>query len=134
MARLTDNLKTLVMGGIPIIRALTITGDVVGNVVYQKSIQNAIESVKAGGTISAAFERTPEVPPLVTHMIRIGETSGRLDFILGNIAKFYQREVDSSLENLVALIEPALIIFLGVGIGVLVASIMVPLYNLVGSI
>jgi type IV pilus assembly protein PilC len=67
-------------------------------------------------------------------MIRIGETSGKLDFILGSIAKHYQRNVDSTLENLVALIEPALIIFLGVGIGVLVASIMVPLYNLVGSL
>lgn len=134
MARMTDNLRTLISGGIPIIRALSITSDVVGNVVYQTAVQNAIESVKGGGTISAAFERTPEIPVLVTQMIKIGETSGRLDFILGSIAKFYQREVDSMLENLVALIEPALIIFLGLGIGVLVAAIMVPLYNLVGSI
>lgn len=134
MARLTDNLKTLIVGGIPIIRALSITGDVVGNVVYQRAVQEAIESVKGGGTISSAFEKTREIPILVTQMVRIGETSGRLDFILGSIAKHYQREVDSSLENLVALIEPALIIFLGVGIGLLVGSIMVPLYNLVGSI
>lgn len=134
MARLTDNLKTLIVGGIPIIRALNITGDVVGNVVYQRAIQDAIESVRGGGTISSAFERTREIPVFVTQMIRIGETSGRLDFILGSIAKHYQHEVDSSVENLVALIEPALIIFLGVGVGVLVGSIMVPLYNLVGTI
>lgn len=134
MARLTDNLQTLIMGGIPIVRALSITGDVVGNVVYRQAIERAIESVKGGSTISAAFEQTPEIPLLVTQMIRIGETSGRLDFILGSLSKFYRREVDSVLENIVALIEPALIIFLGVGIGALVASVLVPLYNLVGAI
>lgn len=134
MARLTDNLKTLISSGIPIMRALSISGDIVGNVVYQRAVLNAIESVKSGGTISSAFEKTPEIPGLVTQMIRIGETSGRLDFILGSIAKFYTQEVDSMIGNLVALIEPALIIFLGVGVGVLVGSIMVPLYNLVGAI
>lgn len=134
MARLTDNLKTLISSGIPIMRALSISGDIVGNVVYQRAVLAAIESVKSGGTISSAFEKTPEIPGLVTQMIRIGETSGRLDFILGSIAKFYTQEVDSMVSNLVALIEPALIIFLGVGVGILVASIMVPLYNLVGAI
>ncbi len=134
MARLTDNLQTLIMGGIPIVRALTITADVVGNVVYRQAIERAIESIKGGSTISAAFGETPEIPPLVTQMIRIGETSGRLDFILGSVSKFYRREVDNVLENIVALIEPALIIFLGVGIGGLVASVLVPLYNLVGAI
>lgn len=134
MARLTDNLRTLIVGGIPIIRALSITRDVVVNVVYQKAITDAIESVKGGSTISAAFERTPEIPVLVTHMIRIGEQAGRLDSILANISKFYQREVDDMVDNIVSLIEPALIIFLGAGVGILVASVLIPLYNLVGSI
>ena len=116
MTRLTDNLRTLIISGIPIVRALEVSRDVVGNVIYQKAIEEAIESVKAGSTISAALEKTPEIPVLVTQMIRVGEASGRLDFILGSIAKFYQREVDSALESLVALIEPALIVFLGVGI------------------
>ncbi|QQG45679.1 MAG: type II secretion system F family protein [Candidatus Sungiibacteriota bacterium] len=134
MARFADNLQTLIVSGIPILRALSITGDVIGNLVYKKAMVEAIESVKAGSTISTAFEKTSEIPVLVTQMIRIGETSGRLEFILSSISKFYQREVDSTLENLVALIEPALIIFLGVGIGILVASVLVPLYNLVGTI
>ena len=134
MARVTDNLRTLIVGGIPILRALQITRDVVGNSVYKKSLMDAEESVKGGGTISQAFERTPEIPVLVTQMIRIGETSGKLDFTLGSIARHYQRDVDSSLENLVALIEPTLIIFLGIGVGVIVAAIMVPLYSLVGSL
>ncbi len=133
MARFADNLHTLLAGGIPILRALSISGEVVGNVVYQKAIDEAIESVKGGKTISSAFEHSTEIPILVTQMIRIGEASGRIDYILGSIARFYQREVDSAFENLVALIEPALIIFLGIGVGVLVASVLVPLYNLVGS-
>lgn len=134
MARLTDNLRTMFMGGIPIIRALTITSDVVGNEVYKKAVEEAIESVKGGSTISAAFEKTPEIPTMVTQMIRVGETSGRLDAILGNIAKFYQKDVDAALENMVVLIEPVLIIFLGAGAGILISAILIPLYNLVGSI
>lgn len=134
MARFTDNLRTLIGSGVPLIKALGITSDVVGNAIYQRAIQNAIESVKGGSAISTAFEREEAIPALITQMIKIGEASGRLEFILENVAKFYQREVDSSLENLVALIEPALIIFLGLGIGVLVTAVLVPLYNLVGAI
>ena len=134
ITRLTDNLRTLIAGGIPLIRALTISGDVVGNVVYQKAVLEAIESVRGGGTISAAFERNPEIPVLVTQMIRVGESSGRLDFILGSIARFYQKEVDSMVESLVALIEPILIIVLGAGVALLMVAVLVPLYNLVGNI
>ena len=134
MTRLTDNLRTLITGGIPLMRALAITGDVVGNVIYQKAVEDAIESVKGGSTISAAFERNPEIPVLVTQMIRVGESSGRLDFILGSIARFYQKEVDSLVENLVSLIEPVLIVVLGIGVALLMVAVLVPLYNLVGNI
>lgn len=133
MARLTDNLKTLFVSGIPILRALAISGDVVGNEVYRRALVQATEAVRDGSTISSAFEKIPEIPALVTQMIRVGETSGKLDSILGSIAKFYQKDVDSAFENLVALIEPALIVFLGVGVGILVAAVLVPLYNLVGA-
>lgn len=134
MARFADNLRTLIMGGIPILRALGITGDVVGNTVFQKAIKNAIESVRGGNTISSAFEKTPEIPPLVTQMIKIGEATGKLDFILGSLAKFYQREVDSMVDNLLTLIEPILIVFLGGGVALMVAAVLVPLYNLVGTL
>lgn len=134
MARLTDNLRTLLASGIPILRALSISGDVIGNEVYRIALVQAAEAVRDGSTISSAFERIPEIPPLVTQMVRVGEASGKLDTILASVAKFYQRDVDSAFENLVSLIEPALIVFLGVGVGLLVASVLVPLYNLVGSI
>jgi len=134
MARLTDNLRTLIIGGVPILKALAITGDVVGNEIYRQAINGAIDSVKGGNTISAAFERVPEIPPLVTAMMRIGELSGRLDFILASIGKFYQKEVDAAVESLVALIEPLLIVLLGGGVALLVASIMIPIYTLVGNL
>lgn len=134
MARMTDNLRTMIVGDIPLIRALSITGDVVGNIIYKEALEKAIEAVKGGNTISSVFEREQDIPGLVTQMIRIGESSGRLDAILGNVSKFYQREVDSVLDNIVSLIEPALIIALGLSVGVMVTSILVPLYNLAGSI
>lgn len=130
LTRLADNLSTLIVAGIPILRALEITAEVVANRVYERIITDAAESVKAGNTISSSFGKYREIPPLITQMIRIGEESGRLDFILKNAASFYQRDVDNLLENFVSLIEPALIIFLGLGVGVLVAAVLVPLYNL----
>lgn len=130
LTRLTDNLATLIAAGIPIIRALEITADVVSNRVYSAIILDAAESVKAGNTISVSFEKYREIPPLIAQMIRIGEEAGRLEFILKSAAGFYQRDVANLLENFVSLIEPALIIFLGVGVGVLVGAVLVPLYNL----
>lgn len=132
VARFSDNLQVLISSGVPILRALEVTKAVAGSVVFQKSLDEAIELVKGGGTISGAFRNNPEIPIMVTQMIKIGETSGRLDFILEKISKFYQQEVNSMVDNLVSLIEPILIITLGIGIGLLVASILVPLYNLVG--
>lgn len=134
MARLSDNLHTLIISGIPILKALATTGEVVGNVVYKDAIDKAIEAVKGGSTISSSFEKVKEIPSMVTNMIRIGEASGKLDFILANISKYYQREVDSLVENLVSLIEPALIIMLGLGVGLMVGAVLVPLYNMVGNI
>ena len=130
LARLTDNLSTLILAGIPIIRALEITADVVVNEVYRKIIFDAAESVKAGNTISHSFDKYREIPALVTQMIRIGEESGKLDLILKNTSGFYQRDVDNLLENFVSLIEPILIVILGIGVGGLVAAVLVPLYNL----
>ena len=130
LARFTDNLGTLITSGIPILRALQITSDVVGNRLYKAAMLDAAVSVKDGNTIANALELSPEIPPLVVQMIRIGEEAGQLDRILRSIARFYQREVDNLLENIVSLIEPALIIFLGIAVGGLVAAILVPIYNL----
>ncbi|RJQ37533.1 type II secretion system F family protein [Candidatus Parcubacteria bacterium] len=134
LARFADNLSILIDAGVPIIRALEIAADVISNRVYKTIIMEARESVRAGNTISDALEPYREMPKLVTQMVRIGEESGRLDFILKRTAKYYRQEVDDLLENFVSLIEPILILVLGVGIAFLVIAVLVPLYNLSAAI
>ncbi|TSC72136.1 MAG: Uncharacterized protein G01um101470_413 [Parcubacteria group bacterium Gr01-1014_70] len=130
MARLADNLQTLLSGGIPVVRALEITAAVIGNEVYRLAVLESIESVKGGSSISASLAQHPDIPPLLSQMVRIGEETGRLDNILKSIARFYQKEVDSLVDNLVDLIEPIMILILGGGVGILVAAILLPIYKI----
>ena len=130
MARLADNLQTLLSGGIPVVRALEITSAVIGNDVYRLAVLECIESVKGGNSISASLARHPDIPPLLSQMVRIGEETGRLDNILKSVARFYQKEVDSLVDNLVDLIEPIMILVLGGGVGILVAAILLPIYRI----
>jgi len=130
LARITDNLSTLIQGGLPILQALQVTADVVGNVVYKKIIEEAKENVRVGGTISSCFEDHSEIPPMVTQMVATGEQTGSVDEILKKLSSFYTKEVDATVATLSQLIEPALILVLGVGVAVLVASILIPIYNI----
>mgnify|MGYP001561408160 FL=1 len=134
LSRIADNLSTLFSGGIPILDALRITADVVDNSVYRKIILDAAESVRGGSTISASFTNFHDVPVLVTQMIKIGEETGRLDFILQKLAYYYRQEVDNLLSNLVSLIEPVMIVTLGIAVAFIVAAVFVPLYSLTNSI
>ncbi len=135
ITRFSENLGTLVEGGIPIAQAIRVTGETIGNTVYEKILQDTEEAVRRGETISSILRRSPrEFPPLVTQMVATGEASGRLDLILKNLSRFYQRELNYLVDNLLTVIEPALIVILGAGVGLLVASILIPIYNLVGSI
>jgi type II secretory pathway component PulF len=134
LSRITDNLATLFVGGISILNSLKIASDVVDNSVYKKILLDAAESVRGGNTISASLARFEDIPPLVTQMIKIGEETGKLDFILNKVSAYYRQEVDNILNNLVSLIEPILIISLGIGVAVIVAAIFVPLYGITSSI
>ena len=130
LARFSENLGTLIKGGIPIIQSLTITADVVGNAVYKEIILKAREEVRRGSTINSVFASSPSVPPMVAQMIMIGEQTGRLDVLLSKVAVFFQKDVDNIMENLTSLIQPVLILILGGAAGVLVAAILLPIYNL----
>jgi type IV pilus assembly protein PilC len=134
LARFTENLSTLVQGGLPIIKALDVSAQVIGNTVFQKIIWQARDEVKAGKTISSVLEEHKEFPPLVSQMIKTGEKTGKLDYILKKIAIFYSREVDNIVSNLSQFIEPILIIGLGLMVAVLVAAILMPIYNIAGGI
>ena len=130
MARFCDNLQTLLSAGVPVIRSLEVTASVMGSVVYQDIIVEAIEAVKGGSTISDALSRHADIPVLVTQMMRIGEEAGKMNTMLESLSRFYRREVDSLVENFVSIIEPAMILILGGGVAFLVASVLLPLYSL----
>ncbi len=133
LSRIADNLSTMLTSGIPMLRALEITTEVVGNKIFEHALQDTFEKVKAGAPLSDALQEHPEIPNIMTQMIRVGEESGNMGEILGTLAKFYEREVSNAVDTLVGLIEPAMIVALGVGVGVLLASVLMPIYNVAST-
>lgn len=134
LARISDNLDTMLTSGIPIIRSIQITADVVGNSKYQEALLLASEDVKAGSTLSQALSKFDIVPQILIQMIKVGEETGSLGQILKTLAKFYKREVDDAVDTLVSLIEPVMIVVLGLGVGILLVSVLMPIYNIAGGI
>ncbi|MFA5024804.1 MAG: type II secretion system F family protein [Candidatus Paceibacterota bacterium] len=130
LARISDNMNTMLSSGISMVRALEITGDVVGNEVYRQILAEAAEAIKAGSSVSDIFSRYEEIPGVMVQMVKVGEESGRLGFVLDKLSKFYEREVNNEVDTLVGLIEPAMIVVLGIGVGVLLTSVLVPIYNM----
>ena len=123
-------MHTLLSGGITVVRSLEITSEVVESEVYRRILLDSMEAVKAGSMISDTFSKYEDIPPLLSQMIRIGEQTGKLDYILKSVAGFYRRDVDSFIDNMVSLIEPILILVLGLGVGILVAAVLIPIYNI----
>lgn len=134
LARIADNMDTMLSAGIPIVRSIEITGNVVGNKRYQEVLRQSMEAVKAGKSFSQSLEIHEEIPKIMPQIIRVGEETGSLGQILKMLAKFYKREVDEAVDTLVGLIEPFMIISLGLGVGLLLVSVLVPIYNIAGGI
>jgi type IV pilus assembly protein PilC len=135
LTRIADNMHVMLTSGISAVRALEITAAVVGNGVYEDILHNALEGVKAGSSMSQIFSQYGrDIPPIMVQMLKIGEETGEMGNILERMAKFYQREVNASVDTLVALIEPAMIILLAVGVGFLLAAVLLPIYNSVSNI
>jgi type IV pilus assembly protein PilC len=134
LARISDNMDTMLSAGIPIVRSIEITANVVGNKKYQAIMFEAMEAVKAGKSFSQSLEVHPEIPKIMPQIIRVGEETGSMGQILKMLAKFYKREVDEAVDTLVGLIEPFMIISLGIGVGLLLVSVLVPIYNIAGGI
>jgi len=130
LARFARNLSTLVVGGIPIMQAMTIVGDIVNNVIYKDIILGAVTEISNGKSISEGLMDHAEFPGIVTQMVRVGEQTAQLDDILAKLATFYEKEVDAKVGTLTTLLEPLIMILLGIGVGVLVAGILLPIYNL----
>lgn len=133
LSRIADNLNTMIISGIPILRALEITSSVVGNKMYAAILDKALVDVKAGVALSTSFGTHPEIPGILVQMMKVGEETGELGPILKTLAKFYQREVTTAVDTLVGLIEPIMIVALGLGVGILLASVLMPIYNIAGA-
>ncbi len=136
LARIADNLNTMLTSGVPIIRAIDITAEVVGSRIYKDMLKNAADGVKSGMALSATFERNDKalMPGIMVQMLKVGEETGSIGSILKTLSDFYKREVDDAIDTLVGLIEPVMIVVLGLGVGVLLVSVLMPIYNLAGSI
>ncbi len=134
LARISDNIDTMLTSGVPIVKAIDITGTVVGNIIYEKIIQETSEAIKGGAQLSDAFAQFEPIPPIMTQMVKVGEETGSLGAILKTLAKFYSEEVERSVDTMIGLIEPAMIVLLGVSVGGLLASVMLPIYNIASGI
>jgi len=130
LSRIADNMNTMLLSGIPMVRGLDLTGNVVENVVFKKIIDKTVEDVKGGSSVSDAFAKHQEMPGIFVQMVKIGEETGQLGNILKTLAAFYRREVTNSIDSLVSLIEPAMIVLLGLGVAFLLASVLIPIYNI----
>lgn len=133
LARFSRNLSTLVLGGIPIIKALQIVSELINNEIYKEILEEAIVKVTAGKSISEGISGYKEFPNIVTQMVKVGEQTAQLDDILAKLALFYEKEVDSKVSTLTTLLEPLIMVVLGVGVGLLIAGILMPIYNLAST-
>lgn len=133
LTRICDNLGTMLERGISMVQALEVTADVVDNMVYKEIIEQSLYEVKSGRSLGDAISEYPEIPGVLTQMVKVGEETGSLAEILGTLANFYRREVYNAVDTLIGLIEPAMIVLLGLGVGVLLASVLMPIYGLTNA-
>ena len=134
LSRLSDNMNTMLISGIPIVRALELTANVIDNKIYQNVIMHAAESVKGGKTLSDSLSGDPDaIPGIVVQMIKVGEESGEVGSVLKTVAKFYVREVETAVASIVSIIEPAMIVLLGGGVAILLASVLIPIYSIASA-
>jgi type IV pilus assembly protein PilC len=127
-------MNTMLASGIPMTRGLEITADIMDNDVYEDILTQAVADIKSGLSIAEALDGHKEIPGIMVQMVRIGEETGELRNILETLSDFYRREVENAVDSLVGLIEPALILLLGLGVGGLLASVLMPIYNISSGI
>jgi type IV pilus assembly protein PilC len=134
VARWSRTLASLTGAGVPLLQALEITGKTGGNIVVEEAMDGVINSVKRGGTIAAPLAQAPIFPPMVTHMVGVGEETGALDTMLEKVAEFYEDQVEASVKALTSILEPIMIIVIGSIVGFIVISMYMPLFTVYNSI
>jgi general secretion pathway protein F len=134
VTRFCQTLSTLLDSGVPILTAVGIVERVVQNDVLAKAVREVAENISEGDSIAAPLRQSGEFPPLVTHMIAIGERTGELESMLGKVAESYESQLESTLEGLTSLLEPLLILVMGGVVGFIAMAIMLPMLNMSNSL
>ncbi|MDE4083816.1 type II secretion system F family protein [Planococcus maritimus] len=134
LARLTRTLSSLFTSSVPILQAMTMTEKVVGNAVMSKVLLASRDSLERGGSLTAPMKQHWAFPPLIPHMIAIGEQTGSLDHMLAKVAEFYEKEVEAETDRLKALIEPLMIVVLAALVGTIVLAIMMPMFEMFNNV
>jgi type IV pilus assembly protein PilC len=134
VARFTRTLGTLISSGVPILEGLDITARTAGNAVIEKALGQVRKALEQGKNLADPLKETNVFPGMVTQMIGVGEQTGAMDAMLQKIADFYEEEVDAAVKDLLAALEPAMIVFLGVVVGGIVISMYLPLFSLIGKL
>lgn len=131
LARFSLTMSSLLKSTIPIIEAVEISADICSNVIYKNALKNSAEKIKKGINLSQTLqEYTDLFPPMVTEMVMVGEKTGEIDKLLHELAKFYSNEVDKTMKNFSTIIEPAIILLLGLGVGGIAVAVVMPMYSL----
>jgi type IV pilus assembly protein PilC len=134
VARFTRTLSTLLASGVSILEALEITAKTAGNLVIANAINHSVMAIAEGDTITGPLKETGVFPPMVTQMISVGEKTGGLDDMLSKIADFYDEEVDDAVAALTSIIEPIIIVFMGVIIGGILIAMYLPMFDIIGKL
>jgi type IV pilus assembly protein PilC len=130
LARWSRTFSGSVSAGVPMLQAIKLTGETAGNVVIEKAMEDVYDSVKRGGSLAGPIEANAIFPPMVGHMVAVGEETGQLEHMLSKVADFYEAEVDAKVKALTALIEPLMIVFVGGMVGFIVISMYLPMFEL----
>jgi len=130
IARFSRNFSTMIGAGVPIMQSLAIVGETSGNWVIETALRNVQDSVRKGESIAGPLMKEPIFPNMVTQMIAVGEDSGALETMLNKVADFYDEEVQSTTEQLTALIEPLMIAFIGVVVGGMIVALYMPMFSI----
>ena len=135
LSTFAENLSTLIAGGLPIVEALEISSEIISNTTYRKVLKITRDEVEKGQNISSVLGRFPSMfPPMFCQMVSVGEKTGSLDKTLLNVVNFYQKEVDRAIKSLLSIIEPLLIVFLGGAVAIIIAAVLLPMYQMTSSV
>jgi type IV pilus assembly protein PilC len=134
LARWSRTFSGTIASGVPILQSIKVTGQTSGNALIEQAMDDVYASVKSGGTITHPIENSELFPPMVSHMVSIGEESGQLEHMLTKVADFYEAEVDAKVKALTSLLEPVMIVVVGSIVGFIVISMYLPIFSLYDKI